>query len=378
MFGIRAITNPNPTIKRWRVSFAFFPGIVLALFVLSAVGCASSARTGSRSSSGPESDHTGGLARLGELQRASHLIGMELKNFRDEKLGVISDLAMELESAQLVLLFASKPGFFGLGGKTKAIPPGALLQHTDGKTLVLDIEKEQWTGAPTIEPPAWVRQADLSLLEAIYRHYAVPCFWKETAARTPLISSREAVEHEPLQGAGQPQTGIESRSETFPPIASPDWESSGLKTDQSRLLPIRIIAASDVIGTKVKNSKNENLGNVRDLILDLVNGRVAYAVISVDGSRSADAKLVAIPPSALTSHASKAFLFNADKHRLQGAPGFTENVWPDFGNVSWGADVYRYYGREPYWEEQPMRSYFEPFPRPTDERRHRNPKHPSD
>ena len=50
-----------------------------------------------------------------------------------------------------------------------------------------------------------------------------------------------------------------------------------------------------VIGSKVVNQENEDLGNIEDVVLDVEAGRVAYAVLSFGGFLGMGDKYFAIP-----------------------------------------------------------------------------------
>ena len=41
-----------------------------------------------------------------------------------------------------------------------------------------------------------------------------------------------------------------------------------------------------------------------------------------------------------------------DKQTLETAPGFDKDNWPDMADNTWGANVYRHYGANPYWENE--------------------------
>ena len=45
------------------------------------------------------------------------------------------------------------------------------------------------------------------------------------------------------------------------------------------------------------------------------------------------------------------FVLDVTKERLENAPGFDKDNWPDTNDRAWIVDVYRYYGREPYWDD---------------------------
>ena len=45
----------------------------------------------------------------------------------------------------------------------------------------------------------------------------------------------------------------------------------------------RLIAADQVEGTRIYNPAGESLGNVEDVMIDKVSGRIAYAVVGFGG-----------------------------------------------------------------------------------------------
>lgn len=91
--------------------------------------------------------------------------------------------------------------------------------------------------------------------------------------------------------------------------------------------------ASSLIGMEVRNSSNEKLGEVKDLVMDLDSGKLSYAVLSVGGFLGIGEKLIALPPGALKQgETSEYLLLEADKARIQAAPGFAATAWPAPGD----------------------------------------------
>ncbi|MGZ8188910.1 MAG: PRC-barrel domain-containing protein [Methylosarcina sp.] len=91
--------------------------------------------------------------------------------------------------------------------------------------------------------------------------------------------------------------------------------------------------ATKIIGTGVKNTKGEDLGNIKDLVLNPMRGNVVYAVVSYGGILGMGDKLFAVPWSALRWTADKDYyVLNMDKDALKNAPGFDEDHWPDSTN----------------------------------------------
>jgi sporulation protein YlmC with PRC-barrel domain len=110
------------------------------------------------------------------------------------------------------------------------------------------------------------------------------------------------------------------------------------------------LSASTLIGDKVFNYQDEDIGKVEEIMIDIHTGRVAYVVISFGGLLGIGNKLFAVPWAALRVDTDrKCFVMDADKERLQNAPGFDKNNWPETPNGQWYHDVYQYYKQAPYW-----------------------------
>jgi sporulation protein YlmC with PRC-barrel domain len=123
------------------------------------------------------------------------------------------------------------------------------------------------------------------------------------------------------------------------------------KTDLGKRLR-RVMSASSLSGDSVKNAAGEDLGKVKELMIDVPSGRVAYAVLSFGGVLGVGDKLFAVPWNALTlDEDEKQFIMNVDKATLENAPGFGQNNWPDMADPTWGSAIYRHYSVQPYWDE---------------------------
>lgn len=111
-----------------------------------------------------------------------------------------------------------------------------------------------------------------------------------------------------------------------------------------------IYKANDtLIGNDVYSRKAEMLGEVKEIMLDIRTGRIAYAVLSFGGVIGIGDKLFAIPWEALTLDTmNKRFVLDVEKERLERAPGFDKDKWPDMANPAWAEDIHAYYGSAMY------------------------------
>jgi len=125
----------------------------------------------------------------------------------------------------------------------------------------------------------------------------------------------------------------------------------GSRRDDSDGPGPEIMAASTLEGDDVVNGKGEDLGDIKEIMIDVPSGRVAYAVLSSGGLLGMGDKLFAIPWSALTLDAErKCFILDVDAERLKAAPGFDKDHWPSMADSSWASEVHAYYGQRNYWE----------------------------
>jgi len=110
-----------------------------------------------------------------------------------------------------------------------------------------------------------------------------------------------------------------------------------------------LMGADTLIGNDVYNHKEESLGNIKEIMLDMNSGRVGYAVLSFGGFLGLGEKLFVVPWSALKLDTkNKRFVLNVEKERLVSAPGFDKNSWPDMTGQSWAKEIHSYYGAKPY------------------------------
>jgi sporulation protein YlmC with PRC-barrel domain len=121
---------------------------------------------------------------------------------------------------------------------------------------------------------------------------------------------------------------------------------------QSHVYSSSPVKASDVIGTSVVDTKNENLGKIKEIVLDPTTARIAYAVVSFGGFLSLGEKLFAIPFRAFQYDSAKnEYVLDVPKAQLKEAPGFDADHWPTMTEEKWNRDVHSYYAQDPFWEQ---------------------------
>ncbi len=110
-----------------------------------------------------------------------------------------------------------------------------------------------------------------------------------------------------------------------------------------------LMGADTLVGNDVFNHKDEDLGDIKEIMLDMRSGKVGYAVLSFGGFLGMGEKLFAVPWKALTLDTNnKRFVLKVEKDRLKLAPGFDKDKWPNMADQSWEKEIHAYYGTEPY------------------------------
>jgi sporulation protein YlmC with PRC-barrel domain len=106
-----------------------------------------------------------------------------------------------------------------------------------------------------------------------------------------------------------------------------------------------LMGADTLIGDSVVNGQEDDLGDIKEIMIDMRSGQVAYAVLSFGGFLGLGEKLFAVPWQALQLDTiNKRFVLNVSKDRLKNAPGFDPDAWPDMSDDTWSNEVHSFYG----------------------------------
>jgi len=107
------------------------------------------------------------------------------------------------------------------------------------------------------------------------------------------------------------------------------------------------LRASEIIGADVENADGDGIGEIKDMMVDARNERVRYVVLSHGGVLGVGDKLFAYPMSMVETKGadSDKLVMNVNKEKLDKAPGFDRDKWPDFAsNGKYSGQVDQYYG----------------------------------
>jgi sporulation protein YlmC with PRC-barrel domain len=106
-----------------------------------------------------------------------------------------------------------------------------------------------------------------------------------------------------------------------------------------------LMGADTLLGEDVVNTEEAALGDIKEIMIDMRTGQVAYAVLAFHGMFGMGEKLFAVPWQAMALDTDKKrFVVDIDKDRLKEAPGFNPDAWPDMDDVNWAAQINTFYG----------------------------------
>ena len=105
------------------------------------------------------------------------------------------------------------------------------------------------------------------------------------------------------------------------------------------------ILGSKFIGMEVKNPQGDNLGEVKDIMIDST-GRVRYAAVSYGGFMGMGDKMYAVPLDAFTYKRDKDMFFddvtlvlNVTQEQLKDDKGFDNKNWPNLDDEGYRNDL---------------------------------------
>jgi len=241
------------------------------------------------------------------LARVSELVGADVRNSQGEDLGEVEELALDSREGFIRYAVLSFGGILGLGEKLFAIPIDAMNYNREEKRFLLNVDKEKLKKAPGFDKKNWPDMANPTWISDIDRFYGTE------SGKAPSSERR-------IEGGG----------------------------DKSRMSPASpMVPGSEIDDYKVVGSDGREIGDVKEVAIDLADGRVAFIVLSLKLGN----KEVVVPPAAFKVDSSrpKTLVVDVPEEKLASAPTFDKARWNDLSDRRLLTDVYKYFGHPPYW-----------------------------
>src|SRR3989440_3659140 len=107
------------------------------------------------------------------------------------------------------------------------------------------------------------------------------------------------------------------------------------------------IQSSTVIGSKIKDSRGQDVGEIKDVVLDRSSGCLAYVVLSTrgGGTTSTTVKTVAAPWSIFSASSEpRVYMTRIERERIYSAPVWESTRIEEYSRPEYISTVYGYYG----------------------------------
>jgi sporulation protein YlmC with PRC-barrel domain len=207
--------------------------------------------------------------------RISKAIGMEIRDREGQKVGKLRDLVIDLNDNRVHYAVLEPEG----SDQLFALPARAFEKTETGQHLVVNASGKDFDSAlGFMAADRWPGMADAEYWNRIHRHF-----------------------------------GME------------------MALEPSRQQALR--RASELIRTDVTDRSGAHVGEIRDVVVDLIDGNVHYTVVGFDDRRIADG-LVALPLAVLEpAYGRDALMLNLSHEQIAQAPSFSEDRWPDLADA---------------------------------------------
>jgi len=287
-----------------------------------------------------------------DLAKASSVIGMTVKNDENQKLGKVTDLAVDVESGRIVEVILASGGLAGINRVYTAIPPQRFQLDAGRKVLRLDVSLAGYADAPKFFPARWNQCTESNQVTQVYAYFGVhPYFVADhgeyrttsvdgifastlprnmdgtintTGARSVTIEHNEAI----ADALEEPKDPVATQYPEGTWTTNHLTYKNGSTAEESTVVYVQKLAA--LMGKPVHDLQDQKLGKVKNFVLDLPTGRIIAVIISSGGSNGTDMELSAVSPTKLR--------YSAENHTLQldssmallaSSPHFKANEWPD-------------------------------------------------
>jgi sporulation protein YlmC with PRC-barrel domain len=247
-----------------------------------------------------------------QVIKESELKGKTVESKNGEKLGSVHDLVIDSQSGRLDFVIISTGGLAGLGAQLKVAPPAALSLATAKKNIVsLDVGPDEWKGAPSVTKDQIANLGNPSQAQQIYQYYHQT--WPAIGAQAKALAQTLSPTGRNPSQAGQ-----------------------------------QVSLASNLIGKRVVNSQNQDMGKISDLLVDFTNPKTTFAILKpgaliTESNKEAGKELFAVPVNAfkMSPESNKAIL-DVDPGQFQQAPALTETSWTSAPASAGAPQIFRY------------------------------------
>ncbi len=233
-----------------------------------------------------------GEPELGAIQPATHLIGCEVVDDKQESIGRLTDIAVDLEAGRVVALVIKSS--HAAEADQFAIP--VRLTRSGVMTVTANISRSKLDKAPKIKHENKQKYLTRSWGVDLYESFGEPSLWKE-----------------------------------------------------SDRLDYPLTMLSTLFGSPISNAAGKQLGRIEDAAILLERGLIGYLAVSMTAKPDDKNKLYSVPLSAFVVEPKNGkWILELPKDILADTPTFDANHWPEKVDRGWVEYVHVRYGQSPF------------------------------
>ena len=271
------------------------------------------------------------------LVKTSELIGKDVKDAQGEKLGEIHDLVLAPDYRQVSYVAVSSGGVFSINSKLHAIPWQAVRADAKGN-VTMSATKDQFKQAAGFTNSYWPSQGDPRWLSASAGTSSSAAMSSKgagsaTAGQTDANNSQarqpagQAAANSSQAGQAAGQTAMSS-----PPAGQPAQSMGAAGQSATANQDVQMRRVTHLTGMAVKNSENQDLGDIEDFAISASDGRIIYDIIAYGGMAGIGEKYAAVPANAVQLQPqTHVAMLKATKQTLDSV-AFKSDQFPDLSS----------------------------------------------
>src|SRR5437764_1895338 len=119
------------------------------------------------------------------------------------------------------------------------------------------------------------------------------------------------------------------------------------QTSTSTTTSTSYVQSSSIIGSKIKDARGQDVGEIKDVVLDRSSGCLAYVVLSTHGGGTATTatKTVAAPWSVFSASSEpRVYMTRIEREKIYSAPVWESTRIEEYSRPEYINQVYGYYG----------------------------------
>lgn len=221
------------------------------------------------------------VSGIPQQRRASKVIGLNVHNFDQEKIGAVSDLVISTAGSRITAVIISSGGFLGMNDELSILPPPVLKYDAKEEVYKVQIKKDQLEQAPHFNNSEWPDLNDQDFMSKVNHAYQI-----------------------------EPRLTADARKD----IPSGDMSH-------------HVVRASKLLSMEVIGTDDKKIGDIDEIVVNQNLNRVTSVVISSGGFLGLGNTLSAVPADALTLVNDDQLRMDVTKETLEKSPRLTEEDW---------------------------------------------------